>query len=1172
MKTVLADIFDRTLAPLANDAHACLRLDHISAVEDQQTLRAVAGTALILGMDGTRREPLALFCIAAPTLSPDNPSLLNMIVRRAQAHKAPFFITWTLRDAVLWKTPKPGTPAQRSHLEKIRDYEDNYAIAQDAAAQVFDEQLRLRTIAIGRKILADLETLHKNQALELVRIDATYFVQSLLDAVHALLPLVTDSLHMRFENDLELRAKFNAWAIAQGIAGDYKDRDYALAIARQIIYRLLGKILFYQSLRRAARQLPALNLDNVDPSQVLPALRRAFAEALKVDYHAVFSEDVPDTVSWPSEAAKRLAALIHDFNTRDFSSLPQDVVGTVFERLIPPEDRHLLGQYFTNEPLCDLGIAFCVQSPADMVADLTCGTGTFLIRSYDRKRWLGNHDHAKLLSQLWGIDIAPFPAELAVINLFRQNLTAAGNFPRIACRDVLTIKPGDTLPFPPPKMDLERPEQIQVPVPLFDAIIGNFPYVSADQIGQKDAGYLDFIRKTLIEEWLADYPALFCYPSKTDQKSFEDSIAKGIHKGANRDRLQLRTSSYADLYIYLFFHAARFLKPGGRMGIITSNAWLDVNYGYALQRFFCDRFKIVAIIESRCEPWFTEASVNTVYTIVERCGDEKERDSHLVKFVKVKKPLAALIPGDPQTQAVERWKRIRRLADRIEDAGRKDAKTVPLGVVTEEDDDFRIRVCRQGELRGDLEREQKTVKWGKYLRAPQVFFDAITKGRLCPLRTIASVAMGSKAGINEFYHILPDRAKELGIEPEFLKPLLKSPGESGFIPIDKKQLALRLFVCRLTKAELKKQGKTGALKYIEWGEKQVFQSGAQRGLTWPNGAEVKVRAPGWYAIPEHRSKSAKVFFAQAFNDRHFHRFSKLAVIADARLYSLTPVGDLSDELIAALLNSSICALSSEVFGRVTMGDGVLELKVEEANDYLLVPDLRKATAAQKKAITTAFETLCKREIGSVFDEVKQNDRQALDTAILSAIGLDPKKYLKPIYEALCELVRERIGLGAQRGKTRKTKTRKSKAEKENFEEVLTEHLPNGPKRFPDDLFTAETAKGEMQEIPLPNAPLHLDIVLTHATLYAGKEQFREAKFPAEGKFILYCQQAGQTVARLPVQPKEITRTVANYEGYLRELRKTLYDAYYRRTLDVVVAERLTQAAFDRFKLPKILSE
>jgi type I restriction enzyme M protein len=1172
MKNVLSDIFHRTLAPLINETHPCLRIDNFSPVEDQQSLKAPVGTALILGIDDKKLEPVALFCITAPTLSTDHPGLLTMIVRRAQAHKAPYFITWSLRDAVLWRTPKPGTPAQRSCLEKIRDYEDNYAIAQDSGKQLFDELLRLRTISLAQKMLTDVECLFKDQALELVKIDATYFVQSLLDSVHALLPMVTDSLHMRFETDLEFRAKFNSWAITQGIAGDHKDRDYALAIARQIIYRLLGKILFYQGLRRAAKQLPALDLDHLDPSQILPTLRRAFAEALKVDYHAVFSEDLPDTISWPGEAAQRLAALIHDFNTRDFSSLPQDVVGTVFERLIPPEDRHLLGQYFTNEPLCDLGIAFCVQTPVAMVADLTCGTGTFLIRSYDRKRWLGNHDHATLLSQLWGIDIAPFPAELAVINLFRQNLTAAGNFPRIACRDLLKIKPGDTIPFPPPKMDLEHPEQIQEPVPHFDAIVGNFPYVSSDQIVQKDANYLDFIRRTLIEGWLEKYPALFCYDNKARQKSFESLIANGFHKSTEIDQLQLRTSTYADLYVYLFFHAARFLKPGGRMGIITSNAWLDVNYGYALQRFFCDQFKIVAILESRCEPWFTEAAVNTVFTIVERCENEKERDRHLVKFVKVKKRLADLIPGDPQVEAVERWKKLVRLVDKVEVAGRKDAKNVPFGIATQEDDDFRIRVCRQGELRVELEQEAKTIKWGRLLRAPAIFFDLLATKRVCLLKDIGVPKFGSKTRINEFFHVSSEAVTRFGIEPEYLFPLIKSPKDSTRIPITVGELELSIFVCRRAKSELKKLGHKGALKYIEWGETQTYDRGEFQGLPWPEGTWVSKRVPGWYSLPNTETNSAQVFFAQAFGDRHVHRYCATEIIPDARLYFMAPQGHLSNALLAALLNSTVCALNTELAGRVTMGDGVLELKVEDAREYLLVPDLRKAKEVHKKAITAAFKALCQREIGSVFEEVKQKDRQELDSAILSAIGLDPKKYLKPIYDALCELVQERISLAEQRGKTRKTKVRKSKADNDSFKEVLAEHLPAGPKRFPDDLFSVDASKGEIIEVPLPETPLRLDVVLTHAALYEGRKPFRDVRFLAEGKFILYCQQAGQSVARIPAKTVEITRTVANYENYLKELRKTLYDSYYRRTLDVAVAARLTQAAFDQFKLPKFPNE
>ncbi len=72
---------------------------------------------------------------------------------------------------------------------------------------------------------------------------------------------------------------------------------------------------------------------------------------------------------------------------------------------------------------------------------------------------------------------------------------------------------------------------------------------------------------------------------------------------------------------------------------------------------------------------------------------------------------------------------------------------------------------------------------------------------------------------------------------------------------------------------------------------------------------------------------------------------------------------------------------------------------------------------------------------------------------------------------------------------------------------------------------------------------------------------------AEGKFLIYSQQAGHSVAYMPEKQVELTRTVANYEKYLRELRQEIYDAYYRRTLNTKTAARLTQAAFERLKLP-----
>ena len=75
-----------------------------------------------------------------------------------------------------------------------------------------------------------------------------------------LLPMVTASLLDRLTNNVSFRGEMTGWAVKQGIAGSPDDPDFAESIARQIIYRLLGKMLFYQSLRRSARQLPKLRL------------------------------------------------------------------------------------------------------------------------------------------------------------------------------------------------------------------------------------------------------------------------------------------------------------------------------------------------------------------------------------------------------------------------------------------------------------------------------------------------------------------------------------------------------------------------------------------------------------------------------------------------------------------------------------------------------------------------------------------------------------------------------------------------------------------------------------------------------------------------------------------------------------------------------------------------
>ena len=1164
MQGVVSKLFQRFVAKLPAAPDVSLYVQKADPAEADS--KAAWHTVLIHGRHDGADQPVAVVLMTVPSQAADAPAVLEFVVRRARAHKAPYFVTWTLRDALLWRTPKPGTPATRDAMERLRDYPDLYEIGQ-ADQGPLDERTQLKVLARGDDILHDLERLLKDETLELVEIDATYFVNRLLDAVRHLLPMVTASLLDRVTNNVTFRGEITGWAVKQGIAGSPEDPDFAESIARQIIYRLLGKMLFYQSLRRSARQLPKLDFDNLDTAQVLPKLRIAFAEARKIDYHAVFDEALPDRIQWPAEASRALADLIHDFNTRDFASLPQDVIGTVFERLIPPEERHGLGQYFTSENLCDLLNAFCIKAPTDVVLDPTCGTGTFLIRAYDRLRWLGQHDHSTLLTQLWGIDIAPFPAELATINLFRQKIAEHGNFPRVLCQDFLRINPGDKFRFPPPKMDLEHPEEMEEPIPQFDAIVGNFPYISADQIEKHEAGYLEFLRDRQIADWFDEYPDVFYYENKKAQDFFEKSIASGQHKESDRKTVHSRISTYADLYIHLFFHTARFLKPGGRMGIVTSNAWLDVNYGYELQKFFLKRFKIIAVLESRCEPWFTEASVNTVVTIVERCDDPTERANHLAKFVKVKKPLVELIPGDPVIEAFPRLTRLRDLVAYIENAGRKYAKTYPLGMVTEEDDNFRIRILRQSEMATAFQGSTTTVKWGQYLRAPELVVQMFEQARHVSmgLSSQASFKRGSKTHLNDFYHVSRQTADEFHIEPEFLRPLLKSPGDTSTIRIFPRDLPLWVFVCRDTEEDLRKAGKTGALGYIGWGKTQKKQ-----GVLYPQWRWVRSRKPAWYALPENESPEARIFLTNALGDRHLHKYSDTAVIADKRLHVVLPKKGVSWKLLIAVLNSSFVAVSEELAGRTIKGDGVLEVDYDDLHDHLRVPDVRQFSKEDSERILDAFSKLVDRPIETIEREIAKSDRIDLDQAVLRAIGLSHRKFLKPLYEGLCELAGERTALGRMRSKARKTKARGVKAEKKVAEEVLDEILPDGPKRFPDDFLSGAASTATKTPVALPEEPLIFDNSPLFSEVHTADNRFtRPVKTPAEGKFLVYTHDCGHRTAELPEKVVEISRTVANYEQYLRDLRKQFYDAYYRRTLDTRTAARLTQAAFDRFRLPNV---
>ena len=311
--------------------------------------------------------------------------------------------------------------------------------------------------------------------------------------------------------------------------------------------------------------------------------------------------------------------------------------------------------------------------------------------------------HEKILETLWGVDIAKFPAHLSTINLVINDLGTDKNYPNIIHENFfkLFVTPEG---FEPPEnwrkarrvtLGGERKELIYPR--WFDVVVGNPPYTRQEEISE-----------TGVEK----------------DKLIEDVL---------KSNKIISISKRAGIHTYFFVHGTKFLKEGGYFGFIVSNSWLDVDYGKGLQEFFLNNYKIIAIIESKVERWFEDADINTCIIILQKCKDKNEREANLVRFVYLKKPLRHFIPP-----AQDIWEKQVERMNVIDDL----KKTILGHNKFYENKELRIFPKTQKELweEGFDHNEGKYLgsKWGKYIRAPEIFFKILEKGKLVSLAKFAT--------------------------------------------------------------------------------------------------------------------------------------------------------------------------------------------------------------------------------------------------------------------------------------------------------------------------------------------------------------------------------------------------------------------------------------------------
>lgn len=585
--------------------------------------------------------------------------------------------------------------------------------------------------------------------------------------------------------------------------------------------------------------------------------------------------------------------------------------------------------------------------------------------------------------------------------------------------------------LPPPFVwDLAFVEIFEDENPGFDIVIGNPPYVRQEKIRD----YLKrFDRTTYLERLNDSLRAL--YPA---------------FMGKNR-----RISGRADYYVYFYLHALSLLADRGAFCFITSNSWLDVDFGRDLQEFFLRYGRLKMVIDNRARRSFAQADVNTVIVLAgpperKRTLTQEEMQQRPVRFVAFRVPFERVMPpgvfADMEDESGYQPLAGFRVLSRPEFRSILHDQWSLYQAGLGEDEEGRLVEARR--YAGD--------KWGgKYLRAPDIFFTILEKGKgkLVRLGDIAEVRRGFTTGANEFFYLEPVRrsVKEVAelrekdpkapvrvkngagwegeIEAAWLRPVIKSPREIRTLRVRLEDLRYLIFMPPEDVRQAIERGNKEpwrgyplAAAYIRWGESQGY----------PERPTCASR-PWWWDVGKR--EPADFLWPIIHNDRAALAVHEPQICVDHNLFEISSA---CQEALAGSMSATYQALVKELLGRVNLGEGAIKTEGVDIARLLVVNPLPLLESVRDVFIS-AFDRLSRRPIRSIFEElgfglcrakkcehpehpyeqvrpealtleqVRQAspDRFALDSVVFDVLGLTDAERLQ-VYQAVAQLVKDRL--------------------------------------------------------------------------------------------------------------------------------------------------------------------
>ena len=531
----------------------------------------------------------------------------------------------------------------------------------------------------------------------------------------------------------------------------------------------------------------------------------------------------------------------------------------------------------------------------------------------------------------------------------------------------------------------------------FDLAIVNPPYVRSEQIGD-DVEY-----KQKLQSYILNYHGKV-------------------------------VSGRSDLYLYFFFKILEILQPGGCFVFITSNSWLDVEFGLTLQEKFLESTDLRILLESSVTRAFPGSSINTVITAGRKRVDPS---TGLTLFLTLK-----------ETYGLK--------TRHILQKGLLDSTDIELLTIS----GVPVEISESNQLkRVSIKTESLsrvgTGKWGRLLRAPAVFFK-ISEGEndiLTTLGEIAELKRGLTTGANEFFylpkpgctnkyfraeydsstgclllHILPEvsnlfqkqsftiKTPMFRIERQYwmheantdsdLKQnyeivyntnesfwvpnyVVKGPKEIESILVNPRKLNHVVLLVHEPEELLE----PGIQEYIRWGE--LFKP--EIGGRYPDRSTCRSRQL-WYDLGYPTLPN--LLWIKGIWERHLVAFANRMCYIDQQLYGIYVEEPSLLYTTLGILNSTLTALFAELTGRSNLGEGVLWTATYEAES---IPTLK----APDSRVIELVEKIISKPVRSIFEEIEP-DKKELDSLFMGLIlGLSDQEQFQ-VYKNVQSLVNSRL--------------------------------------------------------------------------------------------------------------------------------------------------------------------